>query len=105
MQGHFRVDPERLAIAAARLEQLAERVQAEGYGIRQSGANLAMAAGNGLAAGAIHGTTGSWASALSDLAAALRRDGETLRSVAQQYLHADEATAAVTRRLIESLGP
>ena len=40
MQGYFRVDPERLAVAAARLEQLAERVQCEGYGIRQSGANL-----------------------------------------------------------------
>src|ERR1700730_16241994 len=32
MQGYFRVDPERLAVAAARLEQLAERVQSEGYG-------------------------------------------------------------------------
>jgi WXG100 family type VII secretion target len=105
MQGHFRVDPERLAVAAARLDQLAERVQSEGYGIRQSGANLAVAAGNGLAAGAVRGTTGSWASALNDLAAALRRDGETLRSVAQEYTKADEATAAGTGRLIESLGP
>src|ERR1700730_19409097 len=57
MQGYFRVDPERLAVAAARLEQLAERVQSEGYGIRQSGANLAMAAGNALAAGAVPAPT------------------------------------------------
>ena len=54
MAGHFRVVPDRLKLAAGSLEELAERLESEVYGLRQAGSNAGVATGNGLAGITIH---------------------------------------------------
>jgi uncharacterized protein YukE len=105
MQGHFRVDPSELLMAADELERLAGRIESEGYGVRQSGANLSVAVGNRLASGAVDGLTAAWGSALQELVAALHRDAASLRSVAERYRRADEAVAQDLQQVMAGLSP
>ena len=105
MGGHFRVVPDQLRLAAGSLEELAGRLESEVYGLRQAGANAGAAAGNGLAAGAVEGLSGAWAPALGELASALRRDAQSLGTVAARYEHADAAVEQEMRQLLGALGP
>ena len=105
MGSHFRVVPDRLRLAAGSLEALAGRLESQVYGLQQAGANAGIAAGNGLAAGAIEGLSGAWAAALAELVAALRRDAQALGTVATRYEEADAAVEQEMQQLLGGLSP
>jgi hypothetical protein len=97
--------PDHLTSGAVTLEREGERLASEAGALREAMANAAMAAGNGLAEGAIHDTLQAWLHVLDRLGSGLDDDAQKLRSCAAIYRQTDGRASTAADRVMHELPP